>query len=162
MRRLVLTCLLVSALIPAAALAAPALVGDGSLAVRNAGGDGKEPVVTILITGAVVGQVERGRVQIEDPSTADGPAPVVKGAEKQRDVSGTTKVYSGNDISFRAVGGRSRIRIWGTGISVNAIGQGLVRLVGSSTLAPTAWYAVNGGARNALPDTGLSFVLVGS
>jgi hypothetical protein len=161
MRRLVFTCLLVGALAPAAALAAPSLVGDGTLAVRNAGGDSKEPVANILITGAVVGQVERGRVQIEDPSTTDGPAPVVKGAEKQRDVSVTTKVYSGTDISFRAVGGRYRIRIWGTGVNVNAIGQGLVRLTGSTTLAPSAWYAVNGGAKNALPDTGISFVLTG-
>jgi hypothetical protein len=153
-----LICLLAGALVPAA-LAGPAVFGDGSLAVRGAAGDPGQAVVTITITGAVVGQIDHGRVMIDDPSSSDGPPAIVTGDEKRREVSSTATMYSGTDVRFRAVGGRYRIRIFGSGISVNAIGQGNVRLVGSSFLAPSAWYAVNGGDKKPLPDLGVSFPL---
>jgi hypothetical protein len=162
MRRLIpISLVLASAIAPAVALGAQSLAGDGTLALRGAASDSKEAAVTLLITGAVVGQIDKGKIVIDDPSATDGPGPIVTGATRQRDVGARTTLYSGTDIKFKAVGGRYRILIYGSGINLNAIGQGLVRLADSSTTAPNAWYAVNGGDKKPIPDLGITFVLNG-
>ena len=162
MRRLLLTCLLIALALPSVALAVRSGGGsDGTLAVRNAASDPGVPVVSMTITGAVIGQLDRGRILIDDPSPSDGPGPVVTGADHQRDVSGTATLYSGTDIRFRAVGGKYRIRIFGTGINVNAVGQGFVRLIGSPLLTNDGKYSLNGGDWKSLPDLGDTFVLSG-
>jgi hypothetical protein len=161
MRRVLLTCLLVALGLPSVALAVRGSSGDGTLAVRNATGDPGQPVVSMMITGAVIGQLDRGRILIDDPTPGDGPGAVVTGAVHQRDVSGTATLYSGTDIRFRAVGGKYRIRIFGSGINVNAVGQGTVRLVGSVLLSSDGRYSLNGGDWRSLPDLGDTFQLVG-
>src|SRR5437763_833178 len=113
MRRLLLTCLLAGLVLPATALAGALSPGDGTLAVRNAGGDPGQLVVALNINGAAIGQIDRGRVVVL-PGT--GPEPDVTGASKQIDrVDGST-VYLGSGIRFRAVAGTFRVRIYGAGI----------------------------------------------
>ena len=51
--------------VPAAALAAPAALGDGSLVVKNGSAPQNTPVVVLQITGSVIGDVGRGRLVID-------------------------------------------------------------------------------------------------
>jgi hypothetical protein len=153
MRRFLLICLALLALaLPAAALAARD--GDGTLAVRNAVGDPGQVVVWLNISGAVIGQVDSGRVLVDDLSLSGDVAPVVTGAERTRDLPSGATVYSGTGIRFRAVGGHYKLRILGRGIDVNVVGQGTVRLTGSATLAADGRYSLNGGPWTSLPDFG--------
>ncbi len=152
MRRLAFICAVLGLVLPASALAARNSPADGTLAVRSASGDPGIPVIGLNVTGAAVGQIVRGRIMIDDPNPNDGPAPDVTGAERARDISNTATVYSGTNIRFRAVGGRFRIRIFGTGIDANVVGQGTVWFTGSTTLLNSGKYSVNGGDWKPVPD----------
>ena len=158
MRRLLLLCTLAAALaIPAAGLALPDSAGDGTLAVRNAAGDAGQVVVWLNVSGAIVGQVDGGKLLIDDFSSSGDLAPVVTGAERQRDLPTGATLYSGVDIRFRAIGGHYRIRILGHGIDVNVVGQGSARLTGSPVLTNDGRYSVDGDAWTSLPDFGKAF-----
>lgn len=152
MRRLILLCAALAALAaPAAAFALRA--GDGTLAVRNGGGDPGQVVVGLNISGAVIGQVDSGRVLVLDLSTADDLAPVVTGYDREpRDLPSGATLYTGANIRFRAVGGHYWIRVVGRGIDVNAVGQGQARLAGS-----TGRYSLDGAPWTALPSFGDAF-----
>jgi hypothetical protein len=155
MRRLLLVCALVSALAaPAVALALPQSTGDGTLAVRNASGDTGQVAVWLNVSGAVVAQVASGKILIDDFSTSDAYAPVVTGAERQRDLPSGATLYAGLNIRLRAIGGHYRIRILGHGIDVNVVGQGTARLTGSPFLTNDGRYSVNGGPWVSMPDFG--------
>jgi hypothetical protein len=155
MRRFLVTCLaLLAFAVPAAAIAARD--GDGTLAVRNAAGDPGQVVVWLNVSGAVIGQVDAGKVLVDDLSLSADVAPVVTGAEHSRDLPSGATVYSGTDIRFRAVGGHYWIRVAGRGIDVNVVGQGQARLGGSA-----GRYSVNGGSWIPLPLLG-DFFRVGS
>ena len=56
--------------------------------------------------GAVIGQVDRGSVQIVDPVAGDGSGPIVSGYEHVRNPTDTTSRYSGTDVNFRISGGQ--------------------------------------------------------
>jgi len=147
MRRLLFTCLLAGLILPASALAAQLAPGDGTLAVRNATGQPGQVVVQLNINGAAIGQVNRGRIVIL-PSV--GPEPDVSGASRQIDRADGSTVYIGTGIRFRAIAGSFRVRIWGAGIDINAVGQGNVRLSGTGV----GKFSLNGGAWTPLPDVG--------
>jgi hypothetical protein len=149
MRRLFLTCLLAGLLVPATALAARLAPGDGTLAVRNASGDPGQLVVALSINGAAIGQVDRGRVVV---LPGNGPEPDVTGATRQIDRADGSTVYVGSGIRFRAVAGYFRVRIFGAGIDINAVGQGSVRLFGSSITTGAGKYSLNGGGWTSLPS----------
>jgi hypothetical protein len=162
MRRILLvSAALVGLVVPAVALAARGAVGDGTLAVRGASGDTLlQPVVGLGINGAVVGHIATGRLVIL-PSTT-GPDPIVTGADHTLDRTDGSTVYSGTDISFKAVGGYYRLRVSGFGIDVNAVGQGKAWLEGSPTDTPgDGRYSTNGAAWASMPDT-LTQVSIGS
>jgi hypothetical protein len=162
MRRLLLVSALVSALaVPAVGLALPESPGDGTLAVRNASGDPGQVVVWLNVSGALVGQVAAGKILIDDFSTSDAYAPVVTGAEHQRDLSSGATLYAGQNIRLRAVGGHYRIRILGHGIDLNVVGQGSARLTGSPLVTNDGRYSVNGGPWLSLPDFGRSLDIGG-
>ncbi|HEY7207870.1 MAG TPA: hypothetical protein VH416_06475 [Gaiellaceae bacterium] len=158
MRRFLLLSALVAALaVPAAGLAFPDSVGDGTLAVRNAAGDNGQVVVWLNVSGAVVGQIDGGKILLDDLSATDGLAPVITGAERQRDLPSGATLYSGTDIRFRAIGGHYRIRILGHGIDVNVVGTGSARLTGSPFLTNDGRYSLDGGPWTSLPDFGKAF-----
>jgi len=160
MRRLLLVCAFVLALaVPAGAVAMPESAGDGTLAVRNASGDVGQVVVWLNVSGAVVGQVVSGKILIDDFSTSDAYAPVVTGAERQRDLPSGSTLYAGQNIRLRAIGGHYRIRILGHGIDVNVVGQGTGRLTGSPFLTSDGRYSVNGGPWVSMPDFGKPLVV---
>src|SRR3982074_33153 len=101
MQRLLLTCLFAALVLPASALAVRLAPGDGTLAVRNASGEGGQLVVSLNVHGAAIGHLGKGRL-IVLPGV--GPQPEVTGAERQLDRADGTTVYYGTDIRFRAVG----------------------------------------------------------
>ena len=148
MRRLFVICAALTALaVPAGALALRE--NDGTLAVRNAAGDPAQVVVWLNVSGAVIGQIDSGRVLVDDLSTSPDFAPVVTGAERTRDLPSGATAYSGTTIRFRAVGGHYWIRVAGKGIDINVVGQGQARLSGSS-----GRYSVNGGPWTLVPLVG--------
>jgi hypothetical protein len=148
MRRVLVICAALIALaVPAGALALRA--DDGTLAVRNAAGDSGQVVVWLNISGAVIGQMDSGRVLVDDLSTGDDLAPVVTGAERTRDLPSGATAYSGTNIRFRAVGGHYWIRVAGKGIDVNVVGQGQARLAGVN-----GRYSLNGGPWTLVPLAG--------
>jgi hypothetical protein len=163
MRRLVVSLALLALALPAAALALPRVVGDGTLVVQNgSGGDTRTPAVMLIVTGgAVIGQIDRGRIVIEDPTANDGSPATVTGADSSRAISDTKTLWTGTDLRFRAVGGSFVIRIYGVGINVNVVGQGFARLVGSP-LGADGRYSLNDGAFHSLPDNGGPLLRIGT
>jgi hypothetical protein len=167
MRRLLVICALVALAAPASALALRAAPGDGWLVVRGAdNGDGigtdarpyeARPVVTLVITGFVIGHVsDQGRIAIYDLNAADQSSPEVTGASRVRDLA-TAKgadgtMWKGTDFRFRAVQGTYKVVIWGSGVYVFAGGHGNVSLTGSAdTPRSDGTYSLNGGDFTSIP-----------
>jgi hypothetical protein len=134
MRRLPVIFAVFAALVtPVAASAASRAAGDGSLVVKNGSAPADTPVVSLTITGSVIGYVEHGRIVIDggavNPDSAK--APQVTGAEHcvQRDGDTATRCR-GDKFSFRAVGGTYTVLLYGTGVNVVAVGTGSVKVAG--------------------------------
>jgi hypothetical protein len=149
MRRSLLLCMLVGFVASAATVATAATApptGDGTLAVRNGAAELPAAVVSLDLTGAVVAQVDKGRISL---TTVDGVDPVVTGdvvISRDTDGDGTANVYVGTNLKLRAVDGHYRIRIWGSGVDVNAVGQGKAKMMGDD-----GWYSFNGSDKMPLP-----------
>ena len=127
MRRFAFMCASVLALaIPAAAVAASASPGDGSLVVKNGSAPKGVPVITLVIKGAAIGRVTGlGTIVIDDATPQDSFSPEVTGWDWHKDVDTATK-WVGTNMKFRAVGGTYKITIYGSGVYLSAIGQGRV------------------------------------
>src|SRR5437868_4081474 len=117
MRRCFVPALLALLAVPATAFALGDVAGDGTLAVVNATGS-----INIAARGALIGQVDHGKVTLEDPNPNDGPAPVVWGYESKRDLSDTKALYSGADVRFRISGGFFRAKVVGSGMDISVVG----------------------------------------
>lgn len=131
MRRRVVTSALVAALaVPAAALAVSSGTGDGTLVVKKGEAPAGTPVVALTITGSVIGTVNYGRIVIDSGLGSD--APQVVGWESRGDskVIDTAQFWKGSDLKFRAVGGKYTILVYGSGVSLVAVGKGSVKLAG--------------------------------
>jgi hypothetical protein len=153
-RRLLLPALVAALLVPAAALANPSAVDDGTLVVKNADG-----YVFVSGRGAIIGSCDSCRVRTFDPDPDDGTGPIVNGAEDHDDGGANgVDVYSGTDVRFRMIGGAFKMRIWGSGIDVSVVARGWGRIKAADT--NTGWYALNGGDRRLLPDDLTKFLLV--
>jgi hypothetical protein len=147
MRRLLIPCALVALLVfPAAAAARPNAPGDGTLVVRNGSG-----TINLVATGAVIGSCDHCSVTIVDPQAGDGSGPIVSGEESKVDLNDTKSRWSGDGVRFRLIGGFFRLRVFGTGIDLSAVGRGQGTIRGAGTLNDGT-YAVNGGDRRPLPD----------
>ena len=133
--------------VPAAAFGLPRGAGDGTLAVMNATG-----TVSIAARGALIGQVDHGRVTLDDPNSKDGPPPVVWGYESKRDLTDTKSLYSGSDIRFRISGGFFRLKVVGGGVDLSAVGRGSVTLGPTAGVFTLGSYSVNGGVSDFFPD----------
>src|SRR3989442_15450957 len=117
MRRFLVIFSLVGALsAPGVGVAAKRNPGDGTLSLRNANG-----VFVISGKGAVIGQIDRGRVKIVDPVSNDGPPAMVTGAEYVRDLTDTSALYAGSDVNFRMIGGTFSIRVSGKGVDLSFV-----------------------------------------
>ena len=165
-----------------AALAAPVAAlsasGDGSLVVQNgsapwdANADwsglpaaGDTPVVALRITGSAIGRVrDRGRIIIDAGNDPDAVVQVVGAgrpfASKRSD---SAQVWTGDDFTFRAVGGTFTILIYGSRVSLVAAGHGKVRLAGlPDTPTGDGRYSLNDKDFVSLPGVQSAQLLVGA
>ena len=152
--RLALLAVFACLALPATAAAVPRGQGDGTLSVKGAGG-----TVSLAVRGSVIGQVDRGRVTVQDPNPADGKPPVVTGYEERRDLSDTKALYSGTDIRFRIIGGFFRVKIVGTGIDLSVVGRGSVTLGPALGVLTTGTFSFDGDEALPFPDVALAFQL---
>jgi hypothetical protein len=144
--------------VPAGANAVGGGAGDGTLAVSGATG-----YVGIASRGALIGQLDRGRVIfIDDPDAKDSKEPVVWGYESKRDISDTKALYSGTDIRFRISGGFFRVRVVGTGLDLSVVGRGSVTLGPALGLLTLGTYSLNDGFLLPFPDEVTSLQLAAS
>ncbi len=147
MRRLLIPCALVALLVfPAAAAARQNAPGDGTVVVHNAYG-----TVSIVATGGMIGSCDHCTVTIVDPQPGDGTGPIVSGQESKQDLTDTKSRWAGYDVRFRLIGGFFRLRVYGSGIELSAVGRGQGTIRGMGTVNDGT-YAVNGGDRRPLPD----------
>jgi hypothetical protein len=117
-------------------------------------------VVTVVVQGFVLGRVSReGRVGVYylPLKNAGGTPQVQQGA----DVSTSArrwhglpgKVFRGSNFRFRAMGGRYRVVVRGSGVYLFAGGHGHVTFRGSSVnRRRDGWYSVTGSAFRSLPQ----------
>jgi hypothetical protein len=181
MRRILLTCALLTVLaLPAAAAARlrpAAAAKPGFLVVRQAADDkgvNGRPAVVVVIKGFLLGRISHeARVDVYQlPSAAGQGAVQVKGTDVstrpitwQPHPSGPTftgKEYTGSDFRFRAIGGYYRVVVRGSGIYLFAGGQGHVTLRGSSFHPKSdGKFSVDGGTFRSLPKTPLTRKLGG-
>ncbi len=142
MRRLclILLCGLVAVAAPAA-LADATATGDGVLELKKVVG----AVVVSGNRGTLWGQMDKGRLVVNDPIVGDGQV-LVSGFEFKRAgvIDGTT-VYGGTDIRFRVTGGRYRLSLKGNGIDLTAVGVGTAQLSGDLLAEDTGDYALDSG-----------------
>src|SRR5207247_1839987 len=121
MRRLLTFAVLAGLALPAAALARPTGINDGTLSVQGA--DGK---IVIAGRGGAIGSFAKGSVTISDPIDGDGTGPIVSGDERTRDINDTTTTWGGKGVRFRIIGGFFRIVVKGRGINLSFVGKGNV------------------------------------
>jgi hypothetical protein len=164
MRRLVVLCASLAALaLPASALALHDTTGDGTLVVTNGTAPKGVPVVALTINGAAIGHVGHGRIVIDDPTPNNHQDPVVTGYESRRDgPTDTAQTWGGSDFTFRAVGGRYTILIYGSDVDVVAVGRGSVTLAGLPGAPDDGKYSLDGGAFHSLPGTPTDKLPIGS
>lgn len=175
MRRTALIWLALAALAaPAAAIAGrDAAAADGVLVVKSGqapyvpGAPAKStPVVQLIITGSVIGQVtDGGRVVIDAGPNPKGAPPEVTIPGPGSDVKGsdTARAWSSSDpFKFRAVGGKFTVLVYGSGVNLVAIGTGTVTLAGMpDTPRGDGWFAINGNDRQSLPGTPTKQLVIG-
>jgi len=173
MRRLAFIFLAFSALaVPAAALAATATAGDGTLVVKNGqapdSGPDKAPVVRLTINGSVIGQVTgQGRIIIDGGAKSTPPEVTSTGALTTKDsaLSDTATVWLGgpDGFKFRAVGGTYTIVIFGSDVSLVAVGTGSAVLAGMPDLGTgDGRYSLNGDPWKSLPGAPTKQLSIGS
>jgi hypothetical protein len=173
MRRHAFLLLALAALaVPAAALASTSAAGDGTLVVQDGlapdSGPDKAPVIRLTITGSVIGQIVGQGTIIIDPGVKS-PPPEVNGpgvTSKPSSISGdTATVWKGgpDPFKFRAVGGTYTIVIFGSDVSLVAVGTGSVQIAGMPDLGKgDGRYSLNGDGWKSLPGTPTNKLPIGS
>jgi len=166
MRRLAFISAACAALVaPAATLAVIAATGDGSLVVKNGAAPDGVPVVQLTITGSVIGRVTDFGKIIIDPGANTDAVPQVIGAGPARDVKGwdTAQMWQGNDFTFRAVGGKFTIVVYGSHVNLVAAGTGKARVAGMPDMTTgDGRYSLNDSDFRSLPSVQTARLLIGS
>lgn len=146
MRRVVLIGLLIAAV--ALSSAAGGLAASGRVAAESdlelVKGAGR---AMITMRGAMIGSIERGRIEIRELPGSTNPDIQVLGDQRPFRVNATTTIYRGENLRFRVFRGFWRVDIRGTGIFVSAAGYGSVRLQGEQ-----GEYSVGGGPFRSWPN----------
>jgi len=146
MRRLSLI-LLCGLIVAPAALAGASATGDGVLELRAVDG-------TVVITGkgVVWGQLDKGKLVVNDLVAGDGDILVSGWERKVPGSCDACTVYSGKDLHFRVTGGR--YKLWflqAAGIDLSAVGVGAAQLTGDVTVDNAGDWALDGGKWTAVP-----------
>jgi hypothetical protein len=87
-------------------------------------------VITLDVRGVVLGRLGAGSLRVTDHTPRDPFTEIVRGKYVEEPINLRTAVYRGQALRFRMVGGRYRIVIRGTGITVSANARGFVILDG--------------------------------
>lgn len=142
LRRILLTAALTLA-VPAGALAAPAAVGDGSLALNSASG-------TIYVSGRglIYGHFDSGTLMVLDYKPDDGSSPPNVSSGRAKFVKGGG-VFAGTDVRFLLPSGRYTIELIAAGIDASAVGKGSIVATGFGS-PDDGSYTVNGGKTQSL------------
>ncbi len=86
-------------------------------------------MVMLDLKGSVLGRLSTGTLRVTDQTPWDRYSALVVGRKlTQERVGLKTVVYRGQGLRFRMVGGGYRIVVRGSGISVSAVGRGVVSL----------------------------------
>jgi hypothetical protein len=150
MRRFLVILMCALAAVPAA-LAGSNASGDGVLELKAVYGKvtiGKEIQPA---RGLLWGQMDSGKLVVEDPILGDGKI-LVTGWETKVSTPASTfdgtpaeTTYTGTNIHFRVTGGKYRLIFRGSGIDLTAIGAGAAILNASETALDAGYYAFDAG-----------------
>ena len=167
MRRIVVILVCALAAVPAA-LADSRATGDGVLELKAVYGKvtiGKE---TQPARGLLWGQMDTGKLTVEDPVAGDGRI-LVTGWDTKAYTPASTfdgtpaqTTYTGTNIHFRVTGGKYRLIFRGSGIDLTAIGAGAAILNASETAVDPGYYALDSGDWTPAPLNVVKSVLFGA
>jgi hypothetical protein len=130
MRTLVLLVCAIVATVALAGVAAAQTPDTGVLSVERARGS-----LLLELRGSLLGRLGSGTLRVTDLTPRDRFDPIVTGRKVSANRLGPrTVVYHGQGLRFRMVGGRYRIAVRGSGVSVSAVGRGWVVLDGEPKL----------------------------
>jgi hypothetical protein len=145
MRRLSLILLFCLIAAPAA-LAGASAPGDGVLELRAV-----DATVLLAGKGVVWGQMDKGKLGVNDFVPGDGEIFVSGWERKVAGSCDTCTVYFGRDIHFRVTGGKYKLFFDGSGIDLSAVGVGSAQLTGHVTADDTGDWALDGGKPAVIP-----------
>lgn len=128
MRALILFVCAIVAAVAVAASAAGAVRDSGQLSLERGRGS-----AALELRGVVLGRLTSGTLRVTDLTPRDRFVPTVSGRKvtAQR-IGPKTTLYRGVGIRFKVLGGRYRLVLRGSGMSVSAVGVGEVVLDGDS------------------------------
>jgi hypothetical protein len=128
MRALILFVCAIAAAVAVAASAAGAVRDSGQLSLERGRGS-----AALELRGVVLGRLTSGTLRVTDLTPRDRFVPTVSGRRvtAQR-IGPKTTLYRGVGIRFKVLGGRYRLVLRGSGMSVSAVGVGEVVLDGDS------------------------------
>ena len=155
MRRILVILVCSLAAVPAA-LAGPTAAGDGILELKAVYGTVAIGKQVQPARGLLWGQMDKGKLIVEDPIIGDGRI-FVTGWETKvftpatDDGSPAVTTYTGANIHFRVTGGKYRLVFRGSGIDLTAIGAGVAYINASETALDAGYYAVDAGDWTAAP-----------
>ena len=158
MRRIVVACLLVSLVVPAAAFAVRTAPGDGTLSVRNG-----EGMIKLDVRGVIIGRFDVGRLVVVAPRDGDCDLLEVWGATREQAWTDDDGVayrcqFTGRNIRFRFMGGQHQIQIGrvlapARDVDLSVVGRGTAFLKGSPSVFDGT-YSRNGEPFQSMPDEG--------
>jgi hypothetical protein len=157
-RALVLSSLALLAAAPTA-LAVGRSSDDGTLSVKRGRG-----MVSMTLNGVAIGRVAHGRVTVTDVD-GDGRGLDVWGCDrvpKTAPATGSdTSTCTGADLRFRAVGGKWKIVVRGSGMYLSVVGRGTVTLDGRGGFDATedGVFSFNDDPYQSLPADAEDFLL---
>ena len=150
-RILGLTLLLLACTVPLAL--AGGTPTDGTLSVKRGRG-----MLTLKVTGTVIGRVANGRVQIRDFKPGDGRDP--QWSCKRHRISRQVSYCKGRNLGFRVENGRFTVNVRGTGISISAVAHGQVDVDGAGdTGVNDGVMSIDDATYQSLPDFLTTFSL---
>jgi hypothetical protein len=149
MRRFLVILVCSLAAVPAA-LAGSAATGDGVLELKAVYGKVTIGKPIQPARGLLWGQMDSGRLTVQDPVLGDGKILVTGWDTKDfspATIDGTPAqtTYTGTNIHFRVTGGKYRLIFRGSGIDLTAIGAGVATLNASENAIDAGYYAVDSG-----------------
>jgi len=149
MRRILVILVCALAAVPAAVAGSNA-AGDGSLELKAVYGKVTIGKPLQPARGLLWGQMDSGKLIVEDPVLGDGRI-FVTGWETKLfssatdDGSPALTTYTGTNIHFRVTGGKYRLIFRGAGIDLTAIGAGVAFINASENAIDAGYFAVDAG-----------------